>query len=92
MAGLCEIYPDVSTRVVSASVSASGTLPADACDPTPRHGFTAECVGPATETGDGDGGGCTLAPTSKPRTHLLSAGLALAGLVLVRRRRARLDA
>ncbi len=90
VAGLCAIYPDASTRIVSDSVSASGTLPADACDPTPRHGFTAECVGPPVETEDS--GGCALTPRASmrgPRAAFASAGLALVALVVVRRRRAK---
>ena len=41
-AGLCSIYPPSGARVVDPSVS-GGSVPEDACDPTPRHGFSTQC-------------------------------------------------
>lgn len=57
-AGLCAIYPTATQRVVDKSVSASGFVTADACDPTPRHGFSSGCESnPAPSE---DGGGCAM--------------------------------
>lgn len=45
VAGICSIYPAGGTvRTVSSLVDPSGTVASSACDPTPRHGFTGECV------------------------------------------------
>ena len=41
--GICAIYPADATRDVSTLVDPSGAVSAGACDPTPRHGFTATC-------------------------------------------------
>jgi hypothetical protein len=52
--GLCAIYPDSATRIVT-KTSAPGVaveprvednLDAGLCDPTPRHGLTSQCVTP----------------------------------------------
>ncbi len=43
IAGICAVYPPGDTRRVSTMVDPSGTVPATACDPTPRHGFSGEC-------------------------------------------------
>jgi hypothetical protein len=45
--GICSIYPAGATRSTSA-----GLLAAEACDPTPRHGFSVEC-GEAVDPGQG---------------------------------------
>jgi hypothetical protein len=42
--GICSIYPADDTRSVPTSVAASGQVAADACDPTPRHGFSTTCA------------------------------------------------
>ncbi len=44
VSGICAIYPPGGTRAVSLLVDPSGSTPESACDPTPRHGFTAECA------------------------------------------------
>jgi hypothetical protein len=41
--GICSIYPADRTRNVSTLVDPSGQVAAGACDPTPRHGFSATC-------------------------------------------------
>ncbi len=83
--GVCSIYPPNGTRSVDPSVSASGSLPAEACDPTPRHGFQSACAQP-------QGAACTLggAPSGTP-TFPRPAASAAAALVLAAgaRRRAR---
>jgi hypothetical protein len=55
VSGLCSIYPPNGERNVDPSVAPGGSVPADPCDPTPRHGFTAQCAQPPTS-------GCALAP------------------------------
>jgi len=52
--GICSIYPANDTRTVPTSVAPSGQVPADACDPTPRHGFSTQCAAPASK--------CALSP------------------------------
>jgi hypothetical protein len=42
--GICSIYPADDTRTVPTSVTPSGSMTADACDPTPRHGFATTCA------------------------------------------------
>ena len=54
--GICSIYPPDGTRAVATSVAASGRIPEDSCDPTPRHGFSTECGSPTTKTS-----GCSIA-------------------------------
>jgi hypothetical protein len=55
VAGLCAIYPPDKTRVVDPAVSAGGSVAADACNPTPRHGFSSVCDPPQSS------GGCSVA-------------------------------
>jgi hypothetical protein len=61
--GICTVYTPSGARAVDSSVASGGTVPEDACDPTPRHGFQSACV----ETGGGSGGagghgsGCSVA-------------------------------
>lgn len=43
-AGICAIYPP-GVRRVSTLVDATGQVEQGACDPTPRHGFSATCGG-----------------------------------------------
>jgi hypothetical protein len=40
--GICSIYPPGGTRNTDPSVS-GGSVVEDPCDPTPRHGFSAQC-------------------------------------------------
>ncbi len=83
--GVCSIDPPDGTRSVDPSVSASGSLPATACDPTPRHGFQSACAQP-------QGAGCTAAPASG-RAPGLPRSAAIEGTALLlaagARRRAR---
>jgi hypothetical protein len=46
ISGICSVYPPDKTRTVSTHVIASGKLPEEACDPTPRHGFGTSCATP----------------------------------------------
>jgi MYXO-CTERM domain-containing protein len=82
--GLCSIYPDANTRNVSAKASASETLPAEACNAAPRHGYTKICEDPK------DDSSCDVVPSSKPRapaSSLAVAGVFGLGLIAIRRRR-----
>jgi hypothetical protein len=96
MAGLCEIYPSATTRVVSARPSSTCTWcqapavgntevrAADTCDPNPRHGFTTKCTTPKPPVEDG-----SCAASARPSAPFgASAAIALmvAGLRTVRRR------
>jgi hypothetical protein len=63
IAGLCSIYPPNGTRAVDPSVATGGFVPEDACDPTPRHGFTTQCASTPSSGCDvtgGDGGAFAL--------------------------------
>jgi hypothetical protein len=42
--GICDVYPADGTRAVSMLVAPSGSVAEGACDPTPRHGFSATCL------------------------------------------------
>jgi hypothetical protein len=42
--GICSIYSPDGLRHVATAASPTGTLPEEACDPTPRHGFTTQCM------------------------------------------------
>jgi hypothetical protein len=60
--GLCSVYLPGGLRAADPSVG--GATPEDACDPTPRHGFSTQCASPpkhgcsASVAGqDGDGAG-----------------------------------
>lgn len=84
IAGICAIYPTSSLRVVSAEVSANQTIVADACDPSPRRGFISECAAPKTEE--------KCAATPRPTASWAASGsvaLAIAGILVARRRRTR---
>jgi hypothetical protein len=87
IAGLCAIYPDRSTRIVSASVSTNRTVVADACNPNPRHGFTAECAEQKEKPGDC----CASAPKKAAASWGELGGIttAIAGIFMVRRHRRR---
>jgi hypothetical protein len=59
--GICSIYPAGGTRITS-----SGPLAADACDATPRHGFSSEC---ATTDDGGTGASTDDGGTPVPLRH-----------------------
>jgi MYXO-CTERM domain-containing protein len=85
MAGICAIYPSDGTRNVDSSVSASGSVAEDACDPTPRHGFQSACTSPQTH-------GCDVGH-DEPPPGLGFLGLAVAAAIggAARRRQPRLS-
>jgi hypothetical protein len=58
-AGLCTIYPPGGTRSVDPSAGPGGSVPADGCDPTPRHGFSSLCAQPPKS-------GCSVASRDAP--------------------------
>jgi hypothetical protein len=49
--GICSIYHPDGTRSVATAVASSGSLAELTCDPTPRHGFTSQCM---------SSGGCSI--------------------------------
>jgi hypothetical protein len=83
IAGICSINPPGGIRNVDPSVSASGTIPADACDDTPRHGFQSVCAQPISH-------GCSLAglPARERDVGGLATGFVLLGVAGARRRAA----
>lgn len=81
VAGLCAIYPSEQTRTVSLAISASGTVDATPCDPTPRHGFTSVCASPRAEGGCA----CGAAPTRGGAGASAAASAALVALAIRRR-------
>ncbi len=90
IAGICDIYPTATERTVDKLVAATGTLAADACDPTPRHGFASTCAENPSPGGSSGGGGCAVAPGHEESSGgegapllVLAAGL----LVGLRRKR-----
>jgi hypothetical protein len=84
--GICSIYSPDGLRHVARAASASGTLPEEACDPTPRHGFSTQCAGSSASScsiGDAPGrqrdtvelwaalaGAVSLAAAARRRRHL----------------------
>lgn len=79
IAGICDIYPSVTERNVGASVSPMGVIAADACDPTPRHGFGSTCAeNPAPA--DSKTSGCALAPAGRGDGGYGAAALFVLGL------------
>ncbi|WP_394841002.1 matrixin family metalloprotease [Pendulispora brunnea] len=89
--GICGVYPPDQTRATG-----DGPVPAEACDPTPRHGFVSTCEDTSSVEG---GGGCAVAPpgtstnpSEEPWRWPSSIPVLLAGtgLVLLRRLRGQL--
>jgi len=50
IAGLCSIYSPDGTRNVAQAASSTGSLAEGACDPTPRHGFSTQCMSTASSS------------------------------------------
>jgi hypothetical protein len=88
IAGLCSIYPDADTRIVSQTPTQPEQLAALACDPTPRHGLTSACDVPTqTETTSKCSAGGALVPSSGRNDASAGFAVVAVGLLLVRRRR-----
>jgi hypothetical protein len=79
VAGICTAYPPDGTRG-----TASGPVAANACDPTPRHGYASECIPtPTSKSCDASG----VAGDAGARATLVPfAALALAAARRLRRR------
>jgi hypothetical protein len=87
VAGICAVYPNATTRTVSATVSANETIVADQCDANPRHGFTAQCA-----TQKDSNGICAFAaprPTGSAWAPSATVLVAAASIFAARRRRSR---
>jgi len=68
VAGVCAVDPPDGTRTTS-----SGTIAGEACDPTPRHGFSTACAWAASGDGGGDPPG-TGASTGATKSSCAVAG------------------
>ncbi len=90
IAGICDIYPNATSRNVATSVSVSGVIAADACDATPRHGFGSTCAENPSPV-DSTTSGCSVATTKGSGGNGAPLGFALGlgalGLVAVSRRK-----
>jgi len=83
--GLCDAYPADGTRTSADDAKSA----ADACDPTPRHGFTSACSAPGSG-GTTTKSSCSAAPIERTRdVPIATAAIALAAALGLRRRRAR---
>jgi Matrixin len=90
--GICAAYPPDGTR----TTSVGSAVPEDACDPTPRHGFSTQCAARsgdgsclitsgASAPGRGPGGG----PGTREEAALAAVGVIACALGRKRARRAR---
>ncbi len=78
--GVCTVYrPDGERAVLNGKVT-----PGPQCDPTPRGGFTRECVETAAK---GCFGGSSVAARRTSSAGVLALGASLAALLVARRRR-----
>jgi hypothetical protein len=71
--GICTVYRPDGDR----TLSGESTVPQDACDPTPRHGFTTQC---APQVAKGCTGKSSVTPSSAPGGLLFALGLVVAAL------------
>jgi hypothetical protein len=79
IAGVCEIYPTGAQRRVATSVSSTGVIAADGCDPTPRHGFGSACAENPVPADSKGSSGCAIGAAP---VRTASGGGAAAALVL----------
>jgi hypothetical protein len=84
VAGICAVYPANKTRTVDPSVAAGGSIPADSCNATPRHGWSSQCDQQPKR------GGCAVGSIGRTPGFrgpgALVAALALLGVARTRRR------
>jgi hypothetical protein len=81
IAGLCSIYQPDGLRAVDPQVAAGGGVLEGSCDPTPRHGFSAQCAQAPSK-------GCAVSGTPAPGAALaLALGGTGAAFGMIRRRR-----
>ena len=69
VSGICAAYPPDGTRTTSIGTP----VPDDACDPTPRHGFSTQCGQPQT--------GCVARESPGSSAPGSAAALAIAGVI-----------
>jgi hypothetical protein len=79
--GICSIYSPDGLRHVARAASPSGTVPEGACDPTPRHGFTSQCMS--------SGSACGMSPRRDSRPVAPVVGVAGWAALIFRGRRRR---
>ncbi len=82
--GICSVYSPDGLRHVAVAASPSGTLPEAACDPTPRHGFSTQCMSTASSSCSAGGAPGGTALRDAWRAAALLA--AMVGLARARRR------
>jgi hypothetical protein len=92
--GICTIYPPDGMRAVSVDASATGTLPEVTCDPTPRHGFTTQCMSAGSSSSSASpstSSSCALRRQARDGRDESAGAFALLGAITVgsvlRRRR-----
>jgi hypothetical protein len=76
--GICSIYRPDGTRSVATAAAPSGSLAELTCDPTPRHGFTSQCM---------TSGGCSISARGVDAPSFLLPLVPLAFLRARKRRR-----
>jgi hypothetical protein len=93
VAGICSIYLPNGLRHVAKAASASDVLPEEACNATPRHGFTTACGTGTNPPASSSGPSCAVGRPGGPGAGGRSRfALALVGVLAVaaaRRRRRR---
>lgn len=84
IAGICAVYPADGTRE-----TAAGTIASEMCDPTPRHGFSADCSdSPDTDNTQpsSSGGGCSIGGNGSTTSFAWVSLFALFAVTGTRRR------
>jgi hypothetical protein len=84
VSGICSIYLPGGQRAVDpiATFDGSGVVDDEACDPTPRHGFSTECASNPSKA-------CEVAEPPARAAWAPVAGGALLGVACLRRARRR---
>jgi len=85
VSGICTIYAPDGNREVAQAASATGVLMQEACDPTPRHGFTTQCMPASSSCSVSRGAGRSGSSGAGPLLGLMG----VASLLRARRRRAK---
>jgi hypothetical protein len=88
VAGICDIYSPSGFRRVAKAASRTGALEEGACDPTPRHGFTTQCMS-TTTTSSSPSCAFSRRASDLDANALAALGLAITSAVVRRRRHGR---
>jgi len=84
--GICSVYPPDGSRTVAKSVTPSGRVASEACDPTPRHGFGTACGAAPKKTNCNVGAVGSVCPSGYGGAVGLVSGAALCVVTRLRRR------